>query len=80
MLTSIVDAAKKGLVSAGNRPPELRHPELGIPTPLIVDATGPGEVFLDFLRGSAILLMPVNITAAGAVPKSTVAGTSPNPT
>ncbi len=49
---------------------ELHHPELGITTPLIVDATGPGEVFLDFLRGSAIPLVPVNITSGGNVTQS----------
>jgi hypothetical protein len=45
---------------------ELRSPQLGFETPLVLDATGVGEVMYDLLRGSIQHLVPVTITSTGS--------------
>ncbi|MFN0170643.1 MAG: hypothetical protein ACKV22_29835 [Bryobacteraceae bacterium] len=49
---------------------EMRTPEFGVDTPLVVDATGVGDAIVDLLRGSAIPLVPVILTGGERVAQS----------
>ena len=42
---------------------QMRTPAFGTDTPLVIDVTGVGEVMFDLLKGSALPLVPVSITA-----------------
>ena len=43
---------------------EMHHRALPPDTPLVIDATGVGEVMVDLLKGSALNLVPVTTTSA----------------